>query len=244
MKPLRAIILRELGAFFTSPIGYVFLVVFLVLSAFFTFNVANFIERGEADLDPFFTWIPWLYLFLVPAAGMRMWSEERRQHTLELLLTLPIAPWQAILGKFLAAWIVVTIAQLLTFPVVLTANYLGDPDNGAILAGYTGSLLLAGAYLSLVSFSSSLTRNQVISFILASALGLFLILAGWPPVTSFLGKILPEWFVDSIAGLSLMTHFQSLSRGVLDSRDIIYFFSLMAFGLLATNTVLKLRRLG
>lgn len=242
MKPLIAIMRRELASFFSSPIGYVFLVVFLVLSGFFTFMVGSFIERGEADLSPFFMWMPWLYLFLVPAAGMRMWSEERRQHTLELLMTLPVAPWQAILGKFLAAWIVIAIAQVLTFPVVLTANYLGDPDNGVILAGMLGSLLLAGAYLSVVALTSALTRNQVVSFILAAAVGLFLVLAGWPPVTSFLERFSPPWVVDVVAGLSVMTHFQSIQRGVIDSRDLLYFLSLMVFGLVATGVVLRLRR--
>ncbi|GAB4167214.1 MAG: ABC transporter permease [Terrimicrobiaceae bacterium] len=242
MKPLFAIVRRELSAFFSSPIGYVFLVVFLVLSGFFTFMVSSFIERGEADLGLFFMWMPWLYLFLVPAAGMRMWSEERRQHTFELLMTLPIAPWQAIVGKFMAAWVVIAVAQLLTFPVVLTVNYLGDPDNGVILAGMLGSLLLAGAYLAVVALTSSLTRNQVVSFILAAAVGLFLVLAGWPPVTSFLERFSPAWLVDVVAGMSVMTHFQSIQRGVLDSRDLLYFFSLIIFGLVATGVILRLRR--
>src|SRR5476649_2932325 len=144
-----AIMKRELGGYFTSPVAYVFLVIFLLLTGFFTFTVGNFFERGEASLVSFFTWHPWLYLFLVPAAGMRLWSEERRSGTMELLLTMPITPWQAIVGKFLASWLFLALALALTFPIVITVNYLGHPDNGVILASYAGSLLLSGAYLSI-----------------------------------------------------------------------------------------------
>src|SRR6187551_1335189 len=162
---IKAIMKRELGGYFTSPVAYVFLVIFLLLTGFFTFTVGNFFERGEASLVSFFTWHPWLYLFLVPAAGMRLWAEERRLGTMELLLTMPITTWQAIIGKFLASWLFLALALALTFPVVITVNYLGDLDNGVILAGYVGSLLLAGTYLAISCMTSALTRNQVISFI-------------------------------------------------------------------------------
>src|SRR5436853_5347849 len=176
---------REVTGFFASPVAYVFIVIFLLLSGFFTFMVAGFFQRRQANLMSFFAWHPWLYLFLVPAVGMRMWAEERRLGTIELLLTMPITPWQAIVGKFLASWLVLALALVLTFPIVITVNYLGHPDNGVILASYVGSLLLSGSYLSISAMTSAMTRNQVVSFIVSVVLCLFLILAGWPPVTNF-----------------------------------------------------------
>jgi ABC-2 type transport system permease protein len=235
---------RELAGFFTSPIAYVFIVIFLLLAGFFTFMVGGLLPRGEASLSVFFFWLPWLYLFLVPAVGMRMWSEERRMGTIELLLTMPLAPWQAILGKFLAFWIVIAAALVLTFPFVITVNYLGDPDNGVIVAGYLGSLLLAGAYLAVTSLTSALTRNQVISFILALTACLFLVLSGWPPVTGLLRSWAPGGLVDFVAALSVMTHFEAVQRGVLDTRDLVYFGSVILFGLVATGVVLTMRRGG
>src|SRR6478735_3602397 len=181
MKPIGTIAKRELSGYFASPVAFVFIVIFLLLSGFFTFMVAGFFERGQANLETFFTWHPWLYLFLVPAVGMRMWSEERRLGTIELLLTMPVTPWQAIVGKFLAAWAVVGLALVLTFPVWVTVNYLGHPDNGVIVASY----LMAGAYLSITAMTSALTRNQVVAFIVSVVLALFLIPAGYPPVTNF-----------------------------------------------------------
>ncbi|MDH3318742.1 MAG: ABC transporter permease, partial [Betaproteobacteria bacterium] len=164
---IRTIAKRELSSYFASPVAYVFLVIFLLLTGFLTFTAGAFFERGEASLASFFAWHPWVYLVLVPAVGMRLWSEERRAGTLELLLTLPVTAWQAILGKFLASWLFLAIALALTFPVVITVNLLGDPDNGALVAGYLGSLMLAGAYLAITCLTSALTRNQVIAFILA-----------------------------------------------------------------------------
>ena len=181
-----AIAKRELVSYFTSPVAYVFLVIFLLLAGFFTFTVGNFFERGEASLAAFFSWHPWLYLVLVPAVGMRLWSEERRSGTMELLLTMPLNPWEAIVAKFLASWIFLAIGLALTFPIVLTVNLLGEPDNGQLIAGYIGSLLLSGAYLALTCMTSALTRNQVIAFILSVVLCLFLILAGFNPVTDLL----------------------------------------------------------
>jgi ABC-2 type transport system permease protein len=235
---------RELGGYFTSPIAYVFLVIFLLLTGFFTFTVGNFFERGEASLVSFFTWHPWLYLFLVPAVGMRLWSEERRLGTLELLLTMPITTWQAIVGKFLASWAFLGLALALTFPVVITVNWLGKPDNGVIFAGYLGSLLLAGAYLAVSCMTSAMTRNQVISFILSVLICLFLILAGYTPVTDLLTRFASPVVVQVIAAFSVMTHFEGFQRGVLDMRDVIYFASVMGFALFTTGVIIRNQRAG
>ena len=242
--PIRTIAKRELSGYFASPVAFVFIVIFLLLAGFFTFMVAGFFERGEASLQAFFSWHPWLYLFLVPAVGMRMWSEERRLGTIELLLTMPVTPWQAIVGKFLAAWTVVGLALVLTFPVVLTVNYLGHPDNGVIFAGYLGSFLMAGAYLAISAMTSAMTRNQVVSFIVAVVISLFLILAGWPPVTNMLTQWAPTWFVDGVAAFSVMTHFESIQKGVIDSRDILYFLSIIVFALFTTGVIIRAHRAG
>src|SRR5450432_46664 len=195
---------REMSGYFASPVAYVFIVIFLLLIGFFTFMVGAFFDRGQASLMSFFAWHPWLYLFLVPAVGMRMWSEERRLGTIELLLTMPITPWQAIVGKFLASWLVLALALALTFPIVITVNYLGHPDNGVILASYAGSLMLSGAYLSVSAMTSAITRNQVVSFIVSLVICLFLSLAGWPPVTNMLTQWASPWFVEMIAAFSVM----------------------------------------
>ena len=241
---IRIIMKRELGGYFTSPIAYVFLVIFLLLTGFFTFTVGNFFERGEASLVSFFTWHPWLYLFLVPAVGMRLWSEERRLGTLELLLTMPITAWQAIIGKFLASWLFLGLALALTFPVIITVNWLGDPDNGVIFAGYVGSFLLAGAYLAISCLTSAMTRNQVISFILSVMICLFLILAGYTPVTDLLTRFANPVVVQTIAAFSVMTHFESFQRGVVDSRDILYFASVIGFALFTTGVIIRNQRAG
>ena len=235
---------REVAGYFASPVAYVFIVIFLLLTGFFTFMVSGFFERGQANLMPFFAWHPWLYLFLVPAVGMRMWSEERRLGTIELLLTMPITPWQAIVGKFLASWLVLALALALTFPIVLTVNYLGNPDNGVILASYVGSLLLSGAYLSISAMTSAMTRNQVVSFILSVVICLFLILAGWPPVTNLLTQWASAWLVDTIAAFSVMTHFESIQKGVIDSRDVLFFLSVIGFCLFTTSVIIRAHRAG
>jgi ABC-2 type transport system permease protein len=235
---------RELASYFTSPVAYVFLVIFLLLTGFFTFTAGAFFERGEASLTSFFMWHPWLYLVLVPAVGMRLWSEERRAGTLELLFTLPIAPWQAIVGKFLASWVFLAIALVLTFPVVVTVNVLGEPDNGQIFAGYLGSLLMAGAYLAVTCMTSAMTRNQVVSFILSVVILLFLILAGFTPVTDLLVRWASPAVVDTVAAFSVMTHFDSFQRGVIDSRDALFFLSVTGFALFATGVVLRNHRAG
>jgi ABC-2 type transport system permease protein len=235
---------RELAGTVTSPVAYVFVVIFLLLTAFFTFMIGGFFERGQASLLSFFGWHPWLYLFLVPAVGMRMWAEERRAGTIELLLTLPITTGQAIAGKFLAYLIIIAVALVLTFPVWITVNYLGSPDNGVILASYIGSLLLGASYLAVTSFTSALTRNQVVSFIIAVVICLFLILCGWSPVLNLLDRVVSPGVVDFLAAFSVMTHFDNIQRGVLDVRDLVFFASLIAFFLFATLTVLRLRRAG
>jgi len=239
-----AIVKRELGGYFTSPIAYVFLIIFLLLTGFFTFTVGSFFERGEASLVSFFTWHPWLYLFLVPAVGMRLWSEERRLGTIELLLTMPVTTWQALVGKFLASWLFLALALALTFPVVITVNYLGHPDNGVIFTGYVGSLLLAGAYLAVTCMTSAMTRNQVISFIVAVLICLFLILAGYEPVTGLLSRFASARVVDLVAAFSVMTHFEGFQRGVVDLRDVVFFASVMGFALFTTGVIIRSHRAG
>ena len=241
MKLVWAIAKRELAGYFTSPVAYIFLVIFLLLTGFFTFTAGQFFERGEAALGAFFGWHPWLYLVLVPAVGMRLWAEERRSGTMELLLTMPIAPWQAILGKFIASWIFLAVALALTFPVVVTVNLLGSPDNGMILAGYAGSLLLAGAYLAVTCMTSAMTRNQVVAFILAVVGCLFLILAGFSPVTDLLVRWANPSLVDTVAAFSVVTHFDGFQKGVIDTRDLLFFLSVIGFSLFATGIILRNR---
>jgi len=244
MRAIRIICWRELEAYFTSPVAYVFLVIFLLLTGFFTFTAGAFFERGEASLSAFFGWHPWVYLVLVPAVGMRLWAEERRAGTIELLLTMPITAWQAIVGKFLASWIFLALALVLTFPVVLTVNVLGEPDNGAIAAGYVGSWLLAGAYLALTCMTSAMTRNQVVAFILSVVVCLFLILAGFNPVTDLLARWANPAVVDTVAAFSVVTHFDGFQRGVIDTRDLFFFLSVIGFALFATGVIIRGHRAG
>lgn len=239
---IKAITKRELVSYFASPVAYVFIVIFLLLCGFFTFMAGGFFERGEASLVSFFMWHPWLYLFLVPAVGMRLWSEERRQGTIELLLTMPITAWQAIVGKFLASWLFLALALLLTFPVIITVNYLGHPDNGVILGGYVGSVLLAGSYLAISCVTSAITRNQVVSFIISVVVCLFLILAGFAPVTNMLVRWAKPWMVETVSAMSVITHFDGFQKGVLDSRDVIFFLSLIVFSLFTTSVILRTHR--
>ncbi|MCS7338449.1 MAG: ABC transporter permease [Verrucomicrobiae bacterium] len=240
---------RELAAYFTSPLAYVFIVIFLLLCGFFTFFVSDFFRRGDASLArAFFDWHPWFYLFLVPAVGMRLWAEERRLGTIELLFTMPITPWQAIVGKFVASWLFLALALALTFPIWLTVNYLGDPENGVIFAGYVGSWLMAGAYLAISCTTSAMTRSQVVSFILALVVCLFLLLCGFAPVINLLERLGTSatwrWLVELIASFSIISHFEGLQRGVVDLRDVIYFLSVMIFALFTTGVVLRAHRAG
>ncbi len=244
MSAVWTIAKRELGSYFTSPVAYVFLVIFLLLTGFFTFTAGSFFERGEASLAAFFGWHPWLYLVLVPAVGMRLWAEERRSGTLELLLTMPVTTWQAIVAKFLASWIFLAAALALTFPAIVTVNVLGDPDNGVIFAGYLGSLLVAGAYLAVSCMTSAMTRNQVVAFILAVVLCLFLILAGFNPVTDLLVRWASPAVVDTVAAFSVITHFDGFQRGVIDTRDLFFFASVIGFALFATGVIIRGHRAG
>lgn len=244
LSHIKTLTKRELAGYFASPVAYVFIIIFLMLTGFFTFMVGNFFARNEASLAAFFLWHPWLYLFLVPAAGMRLWSEERRAGSLELLFTMPITVTQAIVAKFLAAWLFLGLVLVLTFPIVITVIRLGNPDGGVILCGYIGSFLMAGAYLAVSSMTSAMSRNQVISFITAVVICLFLILAGWPPVTDMLVNWAPNWLVEGMASLSVIPHFDGLQRGVVALRDVVYFISIIVFALFSTGVILKSHRAG
>lgn len=233
---------RELASYFATPLAYVFIFVFLVLANAFTFYLGGFYERGQADLQPFFVFHSWLFLFLNAAISMRLWAEERKSGTIELLLTQPITLWQAVLGKFLAAWIFTAVAIVLTFPLWITVNYLGNPDNGAIAAAYIGSLLLSGGYLAIGSCMSALTRNQVISFILSVVVGLAFMLTGYPLVIEWVSAIMPQAIANAVASLSFLTHFEAISKGVIDIRDLLYFGMLIGFFLAATAITLDLRK--
>jgi len=235
---------RELASYFQSPVAYVFIIIFLILSGFFSCMVGNFFDRNEASLASFFLWHPWLYLFLVPAAGMRLWAEERRSGSIELLLTLPVTAWQAIVGKFLAAWVFLGLALALTFPMVFTVAYLGDPDGGVMFAGYVGSFLIMDSYLAVTGMTSAMTRNQVVSFITAVVVCLFLILAGWPPITNMVVNWAPSWLVHGVASFSVIPHFDGMQRGVVDLRDLCYFASIIVFSLFVTGVVLRSHRAG
>ena len=241
---IQTIAKRELGGYFASPVAFVFIVLFLLLMGFFTFMLGFLLERREASLYWFFYWHPWLYLFLVPATGMRLWSEERRLGTMELLLTMPITAWQAIVGKFLASWAFLALALALTFPAILTVRYLGHPDMGIIFCGYIGSFLLAGAYLAVSCLTSAMTRNQVISFIISVVICLFLLLAGFPPVTNLVPGWAPNWLVDTVAAFSVYPHFEDFQKGVLDLRDMIFFVSIIGFALFTTGVILRNLRSG
>jgi len=237
-----AVFKRELKSYFESPVAYVFIVAFLVLTGFLTFSVTRFYERGVADLQPFFFWHPWVYLLLIPAATMGLWAEERRSGSIELLLTMPVTMLQAIVGKFLAAWLFIALAIGLTFPVVITACILGNPDIGVIVSGYLGSVLLAGACVSIGLLTSSMTRSQVIGFVLSLVACLLLLLAGWPPVTGFFVRWAPNWLVEGVAAFSLMPHYESMQRGVVDLGDIGYYLSMIVFMLAGTHVVINNRK--
>jgi len=242
MNAMLAIMRRELRSYFLTPVAYVFIVIFLFLTSAFTFYLGGFYERSQADLAPFFNFHPWLYLFLVPALSMRLWAEERRSGSIELLMTLPVEIWQAVAGKFLAAWAFTGLALLLTFPIWVTVNYLGNPDNGVILAAYIGSLLMAGGFLAVGSCISAITRNQVIAFILAVVACFLLLLAGFPLVLEVFSAWAPQALVDAIASLSFLTHFASISKGVIDLRDLVYFALLIGVMLYANTIVLQLKK--
>jgi gliding motility-associated transport system permease protein len=233
---------RELSGYFGTPVAYVFIVIYLLLCGFFTFFVARFFETMQADLSAFFQWHPWLYLFLIPAVAMRQWADERRSGTLELILTLPLTLTELIIGKFFAAWLFVGVSLLLTFPLICTVFYLGNPDVGTIFSAYIGSFLMAGAYLSIGCMTSSITRNQIISFIVSVVLCLFLVMAGWEPVTAIFSGWAPSWLIDVVSGFSFLPHFNAMARGIIDARDLLYFVSVISFMLFLNGVILHNRR--
>jgi ABC-2 type transport system permease protein len=233
---------RELAGYFTTPLAYVFIVIFLVLAGILAFFVGDFFERGQADLQAFFTFHPWLYLVLVPALSMRLWAEERKTGTIELFLTLPIRLGEAVLGKFLAAWFFAGVALALTFPFWVTVNFLGQPDNGVILAGYAASWLMAGAILAIGAAVSALTKNQVIAFIVTAALVFLLTVAGTSTVLGLLRGWAPESVTNAVAAASIFGHFAAITRGVVDLRDLVYFLSLIIAFLAANAIIVDLKK--
>ena len=239
MNIISSIFRRELQSYFATPVAYVFIVIFLVLMGTFTFYLGGFYEQGQADLRSFFNFHPWLYLLLVPAISMRLWAEERKSGSVELLMTLPVTPWQAVLGKFLAAWAFTGIALALTFPIWITVNYLGDPDNGTISAAYIGSLLMAGGFLAIGSCVSAFTRNQVIAFVISIVVCFGFLLSGFPMVLDVFRGWLPQVIVDAVASLSFLSHFSNISRGVIDFRDLVYFGLVIGTFLYANTIVLQ-----
>ncbi len=243
MDVIKVIAARELRGYFATPVAYVFLVIFLAMAGFLTFGFGGFYARRQADLQPFFGFHAWLYLFLVPAIAMRLWAEERKSGSIELLMTLPVTLWQAVLGKFLAAWGFTAVALALTFPVWITVNYLGNPDNGVIFAAYLGSLLMAGGFLAIGSCISAANRNQVVAFIITVVICFGFMLLGFEPVLGLLAAAgLPQGLIDAIAGLSFLAHFQAISKGVIDLRDVLYFLLVIATWLYATTIVLGMRK--
>jgi ABC-2 type transport system permease protein len=241
MRNILIIAGRELTAYFVTPVATVFIVIFLVLQGALTFNLGSFFDRGQADLNPFFTFIPWVFLLLVPAITMRLWAEERRLGTIELLLTLPLTQFQAVIGKFLAAWAFCAIALLLTFPFVITVNILGSPDNGVIACGYVGSLLVAGAFLAIGSAMSALTRNQVIAFVLAVAVCFIFTVASYSVVTDFLSRNTPV-LADIARRVAVIDRFQDFTRGVVSVRDVIFFVTFIGFWLYLNAVLVEQRK--
>ncbi|KOR29782.1 ABC transporter permease [Achromatium sp. WMS1] len=242
MHTLNAVYQRELAGYFNTPIAYVFMVIFVVLAGLFTFYLGDFFGRDQADLRAFFQWHPWLYLLFIPALAMRLWAEERRTGTLELLLSLPITVTEAVLAKFLAAWTFTALTLTLTLPMWLTVNYLGNPDNGIILAGYIGSLLMAAGYLAIGSCMSAVTNNQVVAFVLATVGTLLFVLSGFPMILDFFAAWVPDILVQTIASFSFLTHFDAISKGVIEARDLVYFLSLIAFWLFANIIIVEMKK--
>ena len=242
MKHFISILKRELAGYFATPVAYVFIIFFLLLSGVFTFQLGDLYGRGQADMAPFFGWHPWLYLFLIPAISMRLWAEERKTGTIELLVTLPVTLPQIVLGKFVAAWVFAGIALALTFPAWITVNYLGEPDNGTIIAGYAGSFLMAGGFLAIGAAVSSLTKNQVIAFIISVVVCFALLLIGFPPFVEMYSGYLPNFLVEVIASFSFQSHFETISKGVIGLHDVVYFVTLIAFFLFANGLILDYKK--
>ena len=244
MRAMWAVFKRELTGYFVTPVAYVFIVIFLVLTGIFTFSeeLGNFYARGQADLSPFFGFHPWLYLFLIPAVSMRLWAEERRSGTIELLMTLPIAPWAAVLGKYLAAWAFVGIALVLTFPLWITVNVLGEPDNGVVVTGYLGSFLMAGGFLAIGACISALTKSQAIAFVVATVACFIFLLAAFPFVQDAISGWAPKVVQDAVTGMSFMNRFGAISKGVVALRDVVFFVALIAAALAANAIIIDLKK--
>ncbi len=242
MSNINAIFKRELYGYFSTPVAYVFIVIFLFLTGIFTFYIGSFYERGQADLEPFFRFHPWLYLFLIPAIAMRLWSEERKSGTIELLMTLPISITDAVIGKFLAAWCFSGIALALTFPMWVTVAYLGEPDHTVIIASYIASFLMAGGFLAIGSCISAMTKSQVIAFVISVVICFLFILSGFPLVLNFFQPWAPQMLIEAVASFSFLTHFESIRKGVIDLRDLIYFGVLIAFWLYATIVTIEAKK--
>ncbi|MEX1147668.1 MAG: ABC transporter permease [Sphingomonadales bacterium] len=242
MKGLNAVFRRELASYFTTPLAYVFIVIFLAFAGIFTFYVGGFYERGQADLEPFFTFLPWLFMFVVPAIAMRLWAEERKTGTLELLMTLPVSTGAAVLGKYLAAWLFTGLALALTFPLWITVNVLGKPDNGVIVAGYVAGFFMAGAYLAIGACLSAVTRNQVIAFMVTVMVAFLFTVSGMPIVLDAFSGWAPDVVMQQVAALSFLTHFNAIVRGVIELRDVIYFLTLIAAWLIANMVVVESQR--
>jgi ABC-2 type transport system permease protein len=233
---------REFAGYFATPIAMVFLMIFVALTGAFAFYVGGFFERGQADLSAFFLYHPWLYLLLVPAIGMRLWAEERKAGTIELLMTLPVSTWETVVGKFLAAWAFIGLALVLTFPIWITVNVLGSPDNGVIFASYLGSFLMAGAYLAVASCISALTKNQVIAFIIAATVCFLLVMSGLELVQNVFRSWAPEALVSAIGSLSFLSHFENITRGMLDLPAVVFYVSLIVFALFANKIIIDQRK--
>jgi gliding motility-associated transport system permease protein len=233
---------REFRAYFATPLAIVFLTIFVALTGAFAFYIGGFFDRGQADLYPFFAYHPWLYLLLVPAVAMRLWAEERKTGTIELLMTLPVSPIEAILGKFFAAWAFIGLALVCTFPIWITVNALGDPDNGVILTSYLGSFLMAGAFLAIGSFVSAMTKNQVIAFILAATIAFIFTMSGFEMVQNAVKAWLPDLFTQAIGSMSVLSHFERITRGVLEAPTLVYFVSMIVFFLFATALAVEQKK--
>ncbi|MBK8175363.1 MAG: ABC transporter permease subunit [Rhodospirillales bacterium] len=242
LRETGAVAKRELGGYFSTPVAYVFIVIFLAVASALTFYVGGFFERQQASLEPFFSFHPWLYLFLIPAVSMRLWAEERKSGTVELLMTMPLSSSMAVVGKFVAAWLFIGVALILTFPLWITVNVLGEPDNGVIVAGYLGSFLMAGAFLAIGSCMSAFTRNQVVAFILAAAVCFLFCMAGLELVQDVVQQVFPPVVAETVAGLSFLSRFAAIVKGVIDARDIVFFVSMILFWLFATVVALDSER--
>ncbi|HKK28908.1 MAG TPA: ABC transporter permease subunit [Alphaproteobacteria bacterium] len=242
MSNIGTVFRREFAGYFATPVAFIFIIIFLALAGSFTFYMGYFLERGNADLQVFFLFHPWLYLLLIPAVTMRLWAEERKQGTIELFLTLPISLTEAVVGKFLAAWAFVGLALALTFPMWITVNILGEPDNGVIFAGYLGSFLMAGAYLAIGSCLSALTKNQVIAFVITITVCFLFTAGGSNAVIGLVQGWAPESVLETIQNLSFLNHFQQIAKGVIDLRDAVFFVALMTAWLAANVIVVDLKK--